>query len=73
MGDSIKVVDDNYIRRIHSSNTSGKLHKGVLRQESFNADPKTFSFNQGPVGGAIFVASYLLLIFRVEQLVTSTI
>ena len=45
MGDSIKVVDDNYIRRIHSSNTSGKLHKGVLRQESFNADPKTFSFN----------------------------
>ena len=46
MGDSIKVVDDNYIRRIHSSNTSGKLHKGVLRQESFiYADPKTFSFN----------------------------
>ena len=45
MGDSIKVVDDNYIRRIHSSNTSGKLHKGVSRQESFNADPKTFSFN----------------------------
>ena len=29
--------------------------------------------DQGPVGGAIFVASYLLLIFRVEQLVTSTI
>ena len=28
---------------------------------------------KGPVGGAIFVASYLLLIFRVEQLVTSTI
>ena len=30
-------------------------------------------FSKGPVGGAIFVALYLLLIFRVEQLVTSTI
>ena len=29
--------------------------------------------DKGPVGEAIFVASYLLLIFRVEQLVTSTI
>ena len=39
MGDSIKVIDDNYIRRIHSSYTSGKLHKGEFRQECFDLDP----------------------------------
>ena len=26
--DSIRVVDDEYVRRIHSRNPSGHLHKG---------------------------------------------
>ncbi len=29
MADSIQVVDDDYMRRIHSNRGSGRLHKGT--------------------------------------------
>lgn len=29
MADSIKVIDEDYVRRIHSRNPSGHIHKGI--------------------------------------------